>query len=43
MYRAFSVVCAIIACGLLGWAGYTAIYPPAEPATEGDTEPTTGT
>ena len=30
MFRILSVACAVAACGLLGWAGYTALHPPAD-------------
>lgn len=33
MFRTLSVVCAVAAAGLLGWAGYVALYPPAEELT----------
>lgn len=32
MLRAFSIICAVAAVGLLGWAGYSALQP--EPGPE---------
>lgn len=37
MLRLLAIVCAVVTCGLLAWAGYTSFHPPASPATTGET------
>src|SRR5262245_3203298 len=38
MYRASSLICAIVACGLLAYAGYSAYHEPTEVAALTETE-----